>query len=99
MGHGIFSGHNRLNVTMRLAGCHIDVVLKLQREAQHQVSLVALKAAAQALDQSRLPQRAAGTADHTGQQNRTHLAGDWIQWQKVKIWQVEEDRLHFWHPA
>lgn len=29
MRHGIFSGNNSLNVTVRLAGCHIDVIFKL----------------------------------------------------------------------
>ena len=95
MGHGIFSSYNSLNVTMRLAGCYIDVVLKLQQQA-HNTQW------SQSKSQRMLPighiylsmLQALQTHKH-----RTHLAGDWIQWQKVKIWQVEEDRFHFWHPA
>ena len=33
MRHGIFSGDNSLDVTMRLTGGQIDVILKLQNEA------------------------------------------------------------------
>ena len=62
MGHGIFSGHNSFNVTMRLAGCHIDVILKLQRTA-HKSVVITFKMAAHALSVS----HAAGTVDHEGE--------------------------------
>ena len=97
MGHGIFSGHNSLNVTMRLAGCHIDVILKLQQEAHNISDHIQTRSPCFNSDTS-----TSACCKHCrshGAQSQTHLAGDGIQWQKVKIWQVEEDRLHFWHPA
>ena len=98
MGHGIFSGNNSLNVTVRLAGCHIDVIFKLHTTPtmSEAVSHTNIQSMTQVIYYLVAMIQALQT---TGQQRHTHLAGDWIQWQKVKIWQVEEDRIHFWHPA
>ena len=78
MGHSIFSGHNSLDVTMRFAGGHIDVIFKLQ----HEDTTVSVRCQAHfdCFFHPHAPARQIGWAGA-----RSYLAGDRVQWQKVKI--------------